>query len=587
MRSVDSELLDIRKEGARKVLRAFGVLLGGRALRWLALGALASVTLAGVEVVVAVFLQLLLRGLGLLAESVKTFAFLDRIQVTTGVLVLGLVAIGLLRAVGQFISAQGANVAMESITARLRRVAIYEMLLHPSQKFVSAASVNARIGDTAVKASLFAYALSALLTSGVQAVMLFGVMMLAARSETIIALLGLGFVGLVVMRINRMNRAIANRVPEELRILTEGIERVARNSILVRVLRTERTEHGKLARAVDAYAKHSIGAASFGSLAIAATPFFGVVLVLVILAVSQKVFHTEGVVLVSFLYLFMRFIQCVAGAVTQLSVCNQMSPQFKRSLAYVHGFSAEQVRDAMAAKAPEEKFVQSDQDVPVTDAPPSIEIDSVSFRYPGAETTVLNELTLAIPAGSQFAIVGPSGRGKSTLLALLLGLMQPTSGKLVVGGRSPRAYFGDVGTRVGYVGADAFLVAGTVRDNLVYGLREDANEASLWEALASAKLDGVIRALPGGLTYPIAEDGSGLSAGQKQRLCLARALLHRPHVLVLDEASANLDEGTEREIAESLKDLRGKTTTVVVSHRRGILAYADKVVDLGEVRTAS
>lgn len=570
------------RTGARSVVRAFTTLLGPRALRWLVLGAVSSLTLAGVEMIVAVFLQLLLRGLGLLADSVKTFEFLDRIQVTTGVLALGLVAIGIVRACGQFVVSQGANVAMESITARLRRIAIFEMLLHPSQKFVSAASVNARIGDSAVKSSLFAYALSTMLTSAVQAGMLFIVMLFAARAETIIALFGLGVVGLVVTRINRKNRAIAEKVPEELRILTEGIERIARNSILVRVLRTERTEHKKLSRAVDAYAQHSVRAASFGSLSVAATPFLGVLLILVILATSQKVFHTQGIVLVSFLYLFMRFIQCVAGTVTQLSVCNQMSPQFRQSLAYVQTFTPEQIRAAMAPEAAAEEFSRKGDDTPIGEGPPAIEIDGVSYRYPGTETDVLHGLTLSIPAGSQFAIVGPSGRGKSTLLALLLGLLGPTRGELRVGGRSPRAYFGDAKVRVGYVGADAFLVAGTVRDNLLYGMTREPTDAELWQAIGSARLKEVVEGLAGGLEYPIAEDGSGLSAGQKQRLCLARALLHDPHVLVLDEASANLDEGTEREIAESLRDLRGKTTTVLVSHRRGILAFADKVVDLGQ-----
>jgi ABC-type bacteriocin/lantibiotic exporter with double-glycine peptidase domain len=112
-------------------------------------------------------------------------------------------------------------------------------------------------------------------------------------------------------------------------------------------------------------------------------------------------------------------------------------------------------------------------------------------------------------------------------------------------------------------------LAGEVADDLI------------WAALAEAKLDVAVRAMDRGLDHPLEEDGSGLSAGQKQRLCLARALLNRPQVLILDEASANLDEATELEIASSLRALRGRCTTILVSHRAGILTYADETVRLG------
>jgi ATP-binding cassette subfamily B protein len=119
-----------------------------------------------------------------------------------------------------------------------------------------------------------------------------------------------------------------------------------------------------------------------------------------------------------------------------------------------------------------------------------------------------------------------------------------------------------------------------VRDNLRYGLQHDVEDASLWEALDRAQLRRVVERLPGGLDYAISEDGSGLSAGQKQRLCLARALLTKPLVLVLDEVSANLDVETERALAESLRDVRGTSTTIVVSHRKEFIKYADETLDL-------
>jgi ATP-binding cassette subfamily B protein len=126
-------------------------------------------------------------------------------------------------------------------------------------------------------------------------------------------------------------------------------------------------------------------------------------------------------------------------------------------------------------------------------------------------------------------------------------------------------------------------VAGTIRENLMYGVIGSRTDDACWEALSQARLRDVVSGLPRGLAHVLPEDGSGLSAGQKQRLCLARALLAQPDVLILDEVSANLDDVTEREIADSLGGLRGRCTMIVVSHRKGILRHADRIVDLSQV----
>ncbi len=566
--------------GVRRLLRAFRALQGGRALLWLLAGAVASLTMAGVELAIAAFLQLLLKTLGLLSKEVQMLPVLKGIELSSAGLAAMLVVIGLVRALSQFVGAASGNISQEAITARLRRVAVYEMLLHPDQRYVPAALVNARVGDIALKSSYFGSSLAMLITSAIQAAALVAIMLVAAPRESAIAILGLGVVGLMAFGINRRAQAIITRIPEELRVLTEGIERVARNSMLVRTLRTQAIEHRRLAGAVDAYQNHSIRAAILGSISFAITPFFGILLILVVLTMGQNVFSTPALVLVSFLYLFIRFVQALASTVAQLSACNLLSPQMRLSLAYVSGFTDAQIDDAISRRevGPSRATRKRSAD---RGSPPAIRVQGLTFRYPGAPEPVLRGVSAEIEPGSQFAIVGPSGRGKSTLLALLLGILEPEAGTVRLGERPPAEYFADPEIRVGYVGAEAFLVAGSVRDNMRYGVSFDATDEELWEALSWAKLHEVVKVLPGQLDYPIAEDGSGLSAGQKQRLCLARALLNDPHVLVLDEASANLDEGTEHEIAESIRDLRGKTTVVIVSHRKGILVFADRVVELG------
>ena len=562
----------------RQILRGSRILAGRRATVWLVLGAVASLVLASVEVGVAIVLQLLLKGLGLLSLSVQTMPLLERLAPTNVELGLLLFVIAVVRAICQYASALSAGVAQESITARLRRFAIYEMLLGPQKGPVNAAHVQARVGDISIKASHFAYFFSGLLAASIQAGALVLIMFLAAPGEACIALVGLGVVGVAVLKVSQRTQAIVEKVPEELRVLTQGIERIARNSTLVRVLRTEDEEHGRLAQAIDRYEGYSVHAARLGSGSVAMTPFFGVVLILIVLGTSQTVLHTPPLLLVSFLYLFMRFVQSLSVSVSMFSLCNQVSPQYRESLAYALSLEQKHVDMAVLVRPPHE--LPKVNRVREEGSAPEIRISEVAFRYPRAEVDVLSGISLEISHGAQVGIVGPSGCGKSTLLGILLGVLTPTGGKVTIGGLAPSEYFSRDDVRVGYVGAESFLVAGTVRDNLIYGARIRTTDDDLWKALAKASLENVVRELPGALDYPIGEDGSGLSADQKQQLCLARTVLTDPHVLVLDEASANLDEATEVEIAGSLAALVGRTTVVIVSHRRGILAHATHTVDL-------
>lgn len=573
-------------EPARGFVANVAVAVGRRAIGWLLLAVVASLALVLVETGISLFLQLFLKNLGILGLDVKTTSPFGDLELTPTRLALGLCALALFRSIALFFVGQSGNISMEMINARLRRVAVWETLLHPAKLSIPAASVNARVGDLANKASQFCYSGSMFAAAMVQTAALGLVMFLTARGEALIALVGLGLLGLFVLRINRVVRRVSANVPIELRVLTDGIQRVARNITLVRVLRTERVEHRRLATSIDSYARHLIHAAYLGNFAGAATPFAGILLIIVIVGSSQGLLHTSGITLLSFLYLFIRFVQTLSNAVQSFSTCNTTWPSFKESVDYVQRFRRAEIEEAMRT---EESLVGRVVERPSSDGgePPSIEVRAVTFAYPGGGGDVLRDVSAEIAKGSQLAIVGPSGCGKSTLLGLILGLFEPTSGEIRIGGRRPADFFDDPTVRVGYVGAESFLIAGTIRENLRYGLSAKADDDDLWTALGLAELRATVEELPGRLEYAIAEDGSGLSAGQKQRLCLARALLSKPHLLVLDEVSANLDTDTEHAIAESLKNLRGTCTTILVSHRKGIFRYADRVVALDTANAAA
>jgi subfamily B ATP-binding cassette protein MsbA len=175
-------------------------------------------------------------------------------------------------------------------------------------------------------------------------------------------------------------------------------------------------------------------------------------------------------------------------------------------------------------------------------------------------------------------LAGPSGCGKTTLLLAIVGLLEPHAGEVRIGGEPPTDYVSR--GAVGFVGSEAVVFAGTLRSNLVYGSPPGVGDAALREALSLARALDLADESLGGLDRVIGEDGRGLSAGQRQRLALARALVRQPSLLILDEPTANVDVESEAKIASTLRALRGQVTTIVVSHREPLLEQCDLIYDL-------
>src|SRR5438128_5223514 len=205
---------------------------------------------------------------------------------------------------------------------------------------------------------------------------------------------------------------------------------------------------------------------------------------------------------------------------------------------------------------------------------PQIHFETVSFSHPGG-TEAIRILSFEAPAGSAFGVVGPSGVGKSTLLALLMGVEVPECGqiRLTAGDRQfdPTSHQ----LTIGYVGPEPFLIAGSVAENLLYGTLAAHSSDAMLQALKRAGFAGSHPEWNAILNSMLTENVEGLSTGQKQRLCLARALLSTPALLILDEVSANLDAAAECKIAETVGGLKGDSTIVIVSHREAMLRPCD------------
>jgi ATP-binding cassette subfamily C protein CydC len=203
---------------------------------------------------------------------------------------------------------------------------------------------------------------------------------------------------------------------------------------------------------------------------------------------------------------------------------------------------------------------------PVTPEASELRLGGVSFRYPGQVRQVLHDVSLVASPGSLVALSGPSGAGKSTLLRVCARELESDTGQLIIGGVPPSTLSAEAfWQRVGYVAQDSHVFSGTLRDNLLLAA-PDAAEPDLWAVLDIVGLSALVRRLQSGLDTPMGEEGDHLSGGERRRLCVARAILRRPALLLLDEPTAGIDRPTAERMLRSLRAYLPASTILVASH---------------------
>ncbi|WP_094533625.1 ABC transporter ATP-binding protein [Pseudanabaena sp. SR411] len=208
----------------------------------------------------------------------------------------------------------------------------------------------------------------------------------------------------------------------------------------------------------------------------------------------------------------------------------------------------------------------------------SIELKDIYYQYPNASHPALSGISLSITKGQAIAFVGASGSGKTTLIDVLLGLLTPSQGEILVDGKNILTNLESWQQKIGYIPQSIYLSDDTIRNNIAFGLTTDEiKEEQVWAALKAAQLEELVNSLPDHLDTLVGECGIRLSGGQRQRIGIARALYHNPEVIIMDEATAALDNTTEREFMQALEAMSGHKTMIMIAHRLSTVKNCDRL----------
>jgi len=213
-------------------------------------------------------------------------------------------------------------------------------------------------------------------------------------------------------------------------------------------------------------------------------------------------------------------------------------------------------------------------------------LNSIKFKYPHAKDSVINNINFSIKKKETIGIIGSSGSGKTTLIDIILGLLKPQEGEISLNERRVNDQMGVWQKQVAYLPQQVFIIDETLKNNIALGVKpSEINEERVLESLKRSKLKEVVDRLPKGLETRLGENGVNLSGGQKQRVSLARAIYHGRSVMIMDEATSSLDEATEKEVADEIRNLKGDMTMIIIAHRYNTLKYCDRIyrIDKGVI----
>ncbi|KRB36743.1 ABC transporter ATP-binding protein [Microbacterium sp. Root180] len=354
----------------------------------------------------------------------------------------------------------------------------------------------------------------------------------------------------------------------------DGVNRVMREQLTgIRVIRAFVREPIEEERFREANTDIMVVGRKVGSLFVVLFPAVMLILNVTVIGViwfgGMQV--DAGEIQIGTLFAFMQYIMIILSGVMMASFMALMIPRA--------AVSAERVGEVLETSS---TLARPTGAAPQLPAPGSVAFEDVTYTYPGAEHPILSGISFRAEPGETVAIVGSTGAGKSTLISLLPRLFDVTGGAVRVGGVDVReADLDALWAAIGLVPQRPFLFTGTVASNLRFG-KEDATDAELWRALEIAQASDFVSQMPEGLDSPISQGGTNVSGGQRQRLAIARAIVHTPQILVFDDSFSALDLTTDARLRQALWRELPEVTKIVVAQRISTVTEADRIVVLDD-----
>lgn len=417
-----------------------------------------------------------------------------------------------------------------------------------------------------------------LVVEGALTALMIGIYMLFITPVTtviligMLALLSLGWIKIVSMRIKECNKRVLYFQEKAIRAINQAVGAVKEIKILkcesFFVQKYIKSESDKIVHVKKSQILTNIPKLCLES-------FCMVMLIVIIFAEIGIGIPMEQIVV--------QMSALALSAVKMLPLISQMNTAVNVYISYIP--SIEVIYNLVCRKVLKGNAETEKREKEILDMRQSINLQNISYHYPGAEKEVLLGINLCIEAKSSIGFIGESGAGKTTLVDILLGVLQPTKGQIMCGDQNVQENSIEWAKHIGYIPQTIYLLDESIRNNVAFGMPEtEIDDNKVWEALRWAQLDQFVENLPEGLATEIGERGARLSGGQRQRIGIARALYHEPELLVLDEATSALDNETEKAVMDAIESAIGNITLIIVAHRLSTLKNCDHIYEIKDGR---
>lgn len=442
-------------------------------------------------------------------------------------------------------------------TMRLR---IFSLVLNPSFKEPHHI-VYSVFSEQVVRSGAIINDIIYILMSLITSLALFIYCFKIAMYETIIGVLIIGFFHLILSKFGTWVGDIGNELNEHWENINYSMKNAIKNSFFINIKSKSDQVYIHSRDHLNQYEKSIQSYYFWNSLRGAAPQVLGIIILVILTQLSLRHFHTEKFVLITFLYLFLRFVQAVNETYVWFLDLRFNFPSYQSLMRLV---------ELDIKKENAKKIIQSVSE---------IDFKNVSFSYENGEP-VISAMNLYLQKGDIFVVTGESGTGKSTLIKLISGMIPPTSGEIVINDEPFNSTQFTIGKTISYSGPEPFMINGSLKENLAYSSVQETFDQEratqlliqfgIWENFSSR--DGF---------ETIVKDFQNFSTGQLQRISLVRSLLQHADLLILDEATSNLDVATEKKVIEEIVKSAGERITIISTHRLAFLDIATKKMHLG------